>query len=106
MAAENLSGDHPEPVDDAARQLRRLNAAGYLRDDTLPALEAVANQFAIAITPRMLDVIDPQSPDILYELVEGGAYAQVTASSLTGGFGSSTRRTAEMMAKCFAKDRQ
>lgn len=62
-AAKNPSGDHPEPVDDAARKLRRLNAAGYLRDDTLPALEAVASQFAVAITPRMLDVIDPQNPD-------------------------------------------
>ena len=31
--------------------------------------------------------------------MQGGAYAQVTASSLTGGFGSSARRAAEMMVR-------
>ena len=62
-ATKDQSGDRAEAIDDTARKLHKLNAAGYLRDDTLPALEAVAHQFAVAITPRMLDVIDPQNPD-------------------------------------------
>ncbi len=62
-ATKDQSGDRAEPIDETARKLHKLNAAGYLRDDTLPALEAVAHQFAVAITPRMLDVIDPQNPD-------------------------------------------
>jgi protein-tyrosine phosphatase len=36
-------------------------------------------------------------PSMLYEFVRGGAYAQVTAGSLTGLFGSETQRAAELM---------
>ena len=36
-------------------------------------------------------------PSLLYELVRGGAYAQVTGASLTGLFGSAIKRAAEMM---------
>ncbi|MFQ5744363.1 MAG: tyrosine-protein phosphatase, partial [Acidobacteriota bacterium] len=36
-------------------------------------------------------------PEILYDLLQSGAYAQVTAASLTGLFGSSVRRAAEQM---------
>lgn len=38
-----------------------------------------------------------RQPELLHHLVEGGAYAQVTAASLVGGFGSSVRKTAEEM---------
>ena len=38
-----------------------------------------------------------RQPELLHHLVEGGAYAQVTAASLLGGFGSSVRSTAEEM---------
>lgn len=38
-----------------------------------------------------------QHPAMLYELIQGGAYAQVTGASLTGQFGGETRRAAELM---------
>jgi protein-tyrosine phosphatase len=38
-----------------------------------------------------------RQPDLLLRLVEGGAYAQVTAASLVGSFGSSVRSAAEEM---------
>jgi protein-tyrosine phosphatase len=38
-----------------------------------------------------------RQPELLHHLLEGGAYAQVTAASLVGGFGSSVRQAAEEM---------
>ena len=63
IPTENECHNRAESIDHSVRRLRRLNAAGYLRNDTLPALETVAHQFAVAITPHMLDAIDPQNPD-------------------------------------------
>lgn len=40
-----------------------------------------------------------ERPDLLYDLVQAGALAQVTAKSLTGGFGAKTRKTAELFLK-------
>lgn len=48
-----------------ARTLRRpadLAAAGLAAADALPALERVADQFAVAVTPAMVDLIDPTDP--------------------------------------------
>lgn len=39
-------------------------------------------------------------PEVLYELIRTGAYAQVTAASLTGQLGLATRRVAQEMVKC------
>lgn len=36
-------------------------------------------------------------PSVLYELIRGGAYAQVTGGSLTGLFGAEAQRAAELM---------
>ena len=38
-----------------------------------------------------------KNPGVLYDLLQTGAYAQVTTASLTGLFGSSVQRTAEEM---------
>lgn len=84
-----------------------INGSRYLllelTNDTLPprldqfvfdvSLEGVT---PIITHPERNEVL-AKHPEILYGLVQGGVYAQVTAGSLTGGFGSSVRRTAEMM---------
>ena len=49
------------------------------------------------ITHPERNVVLSRHPSMLYELVRGGAYAQVTAGSLTGLFGSETQRAAELM---------
>ena len=50
-------------INHKVRRQRQLNKTGYLHNDTLPALETVARQFAVAITPHMLDTIDPHNPN-------------------------------------------
>ncbi|MFA5041035.1 MAG: hypothetical protein WC464_05330, partial [Bdellovibrionales bacterium] len=44
-----------------ARSLRDLIAAGFLPAAT-PKLEAVADKYAIAVTPAMLELINPEDP--------------------------------------------
>jgi lysine 2,3-aminomutase len=43
-------------------QLQRLNAAGLLDSAAASALEHVATRFSVAVTPAMLDLIDPTNP--------------------------------------------
>ena len=44
------------------RSPRGLAAAGLVSPDRLPALERVAAQYAVAITPAMAELIDPDDP--------------------------------------------
>ncbi len=40
-----------------------------------------------------------ERPDLLYDLIRTGALAQVTAKSITGGFGAETKKTARLFLK-------
>jgi lysine 2,3-aminomutase len=54
-----------EPADSPHRTLRRpeeLALRGLVPPDRLPALEAVAARYAVAITPPMAELIDPADP--------------------------------------------
>ncbi|WP_132254502.1 lysine-2,3-aminomutase-like protein [Methylobacterium segetis] len=44
------------------RSLADLAAAGLVRDGDLPALQAVAARYAVAVTPDMAELIDPADP--------------------------------------------
>ena len=59
----------PSPSEPAAaesrrsvRSVRQLRDAGLLSDRRDEGLDAVARQFSVAITPRMLDQIEPANP--------------------------------------------
>jgi len=45
------------------RDVTALTAQGYTNAAATDALEQVASRFAVAITPAMLDLIDPPDPD-------------------------------------------
>jgi lysine 2,3-aminomutase len=45
------------------RSPEALARAGLIAPDRLPALQRVAAQYAVAITPAMVDLIDPADPD-------------------------------------------
>ena len=45
------------------RQLSELREAGLLPSDRLAALEQVASQYAVAVTPAMANLIDPSDPN-------------------------------------------
>ena len=60
---ENECHNPGESINHKVRRRRQRNKTGHLHNDTLPALETVARQFAVAITPHMLDTIDPHNPN-------------------------------------------
>src|SRR5882672_8099692 len=45
-----------------ARTARDLVAAGVVEADRIAAIDAVAARFAVAVTPAMLELIDPGDP--------------------------------------------
>lgn len=52
------------------------------------------------ITHPERNVFIEKNPNILFDLVEKGALAQITAASLTGMFGAGARDTAKKLLKC------
>lgn len=59
----------------------------------------VIGKIPIIVHPERHGLLSNQ-PEVLYELVQTGAYALVTAASLTGHFGLATRNVAREMVKC------
>jgi len=51
------------PVSKTLRDVRSLTEAGLVPPERLPALEAVAARYAVAITPAMAELIDPTNDD-------------------------------------------
>lgn len=106
-----LGGDchlHPEVVENVLDgRAPTLNSSRYLLlelpNNTLPpALNELVfkmsmNHITPIITHPERNEVLARHPRALYELINGGALAQVTAGSLTGFFGSSAREAAELM---------
>ena len=84
-----------------------INGSRYLLlelpEDSLPRRlkELVFSMSMAGVTPIIThperNNVLAKHPGILYDLLQSGAYAQVTAASLTGLFGSSVRAAAERM---------
>ena len=53
----------PAPEATSLRRLADLVAAGLVRGEDRPALEAVTARYALALTPKMAALIDPADPD-------------------------------------------
>lgn len=99
---------HPDIVDNLGTGLvPTINGSRYVllefSVDTLPPgyrdliFRLRMQSFVPIITHPERNAVLAAKPHLLYELVEAGALAQVTAGSLTGLFGSRTQRAAEAM---------
>lgn len=94
-------------ADVAAHRIPSLNGSRYVLlefpyDSLPPSYERVVFELqaqgvrpVIAHPERIAPIAD--DPTILYELVRRGCLAQLTAMSLTGGFGSRIREVSELM---------
>lgn len=107
----HVGGDchlHAEVLDSvAAGQAPTLNNSRYLLlelpDNSIPKRirdvlfeMIVAGVTPIITHPERNEVLS-RHPSLLYEIIRGGAYAQVTAQSFAGFFGERARRAAELM---------
>jgi protein-tyrosine phosphatase len=102
---------HPEIIENLrSGMIPTLSGSRYLLlelpSDTLPpGLTRLLFDIQMAGTTPIIthperNRVFSRHPGILRTLIEGGAYAQLTAGSLTGLFGSSVRTTAEQMLEC------
>src|SRR3569623_1478328 len=76
---------HARPL----RSPRALAGAGLIAAERLPALEYVAAQYAVAITPAMADLIDPADPadPIARQFVPAEAEMELLAEELADTIG-------------------
>jgi len=99
---------HAEIVENLkAGRIPTINRSRYLllelpNDSLPPRLDEVIFEICMAqatpiITHPERNNVLAKSPEILFDLLEGGAYAQVTAASLTGLFGTTVAKSAQEM---------
>ena len=100
---------HPEIVRTIKDNGLALNGSRYIFIE-FPAEHVLSNArdliFAMTLEGLIPIISHPERnivfmerPDRLYELISMGALSQLTAQSLTGAFGSKTRKTAELFLK-------
>ena len=84
------------------RHLSELRAAGLVPADRLAALEQVAAQYAVAVTPAMAELIDPADPHdpIARQFVPDPA--ELDRPGRDAPTRSATTRTARSKASCTA----
>lgn len=99
---------HAEVIENLeAARVPTLNGSRYLllelpNEHLPPGTKELLFQISVSgftpiITHPERNAVMSRHPSLLYELLRGGAYAQVTAGSLTGVFGSKAQRAAELM---------
>lgn len=97
---------HPDLVEEIGHRSLSLNQTEYVfvefPSDQVPVMTRelfyrmmLAGYTPIISHPERNDLLGHQ-PEILYDLVSRGCLAQLTAGSLTGGFGSEIQRRAEL----------
>jgi lysine 2,3-aminomutase len=90
----------PDPMTAAANTLRSAEAlvrAGLVAPEQLPALERVAAQYAVAITPAMADLIDPAdlADPIARQFTPSAAELEVQAVEAADPVGDDTHSPVE-----------
>ena len=97
---------HPEMIESIKKNSLSINSSNYLfiefpSDYILPGVKdlffnIMIGGFIPIISHPERNSVFSERPEILHELIEGGSLAQVTAMSLTGEFGTGTRKTAQL----------
>ena len=96
---------HPEIVDSIRQADLSINGSRYFflefpPDYVLPGVKdllfsIMLEGFTPIISHPERNVVFAQRPDLLCDLIRAGCLAQITAKSITGEFGSETRKTAQ-----------